>query len=62
LKWQSSAVESGSVLSLAGRECTLRSRTPLKVSGVKAKSEKVGDWYVIKFATQKGKRYKFAAK
>lgn len=62
LKWQSGAVKSGSILSIAGCECTLRSRTPLKIKGAKATTEKVGEWYLIKFATEKNKRYEFVAK
>lgn len=57
LQWRKDEVKRGSILSLTGNECTLRSRTPLKVKGVEAATEKVGDWYVIKFATEKGKRY-----
>jgi alpha-L-fucosidase 2 len=57
LKWQSGAVKSGSILSIAGGECTLRSRTPLKIKGAKATTKKVGEWYLIKFATIVGGRY-----
>lgn len=57
LKWQSGAVKSGSILSIAGCECTLRSRTPLKIKGAKATTKKVGEWYLIKFATIVGGRY-----
>ena len=62
LKWRKGEIERGSILSLAGSECTLRSRTPLKIKGVKATTEKVGDWYVVKFPTEKSKRYEFVVK
>lgn len=62
LQWRKGKVQRGSILSLAGSECTLRSRTPLKVNGAEVTSEKVGDWYVVKFSTEKGKRYEIVAK
>ena len=62
LQWRKGEVKRGSILSLAGSECILRSRTPLKVKGIEVAAEKIGDWYVIKFATEKNKRYEFVAK
>ena len=62
LQWRKGEVQKGSILSLAGCECTLRSRTPLKIKGIEVAAEKVGDWYVVKFPTEKGQRYEFAAK
>ena len=61
LKWQNGKVQKGSILSLAGGKCTLRSRTPFKVKGVNAELKKEGDWYVAEFATTKGKRYEVVA-
>lgn len=62
LRWRKGEVDRGSILSLAGSECILRSHTPLKIKGVKATTEKVGDWYVVKFPTEKSKRYEFVVK
>ena len=62
LRWRKGEIERGSILSLAGSECILRSHTPLKIKGVKATTEKVGDWYVVKFPTEKSKRYEIIAK
>ena len=62
LQWRKGEVQKGSILSLAGCECTLRSRTPLKIKGIEVAAEKVGDWYVVKFPTEKNKRYEFVAK
>lgn len=62
LRWRKGEIDRGSILSLAGSECILRSHTPLKIKGVKATTEKVGDWYVVKFPTEKSKRYEFVAK
>ena len=62
LQWRKGEVQKGSILSLAGCGCTLRSRTPLKIKGIEVAAEKVGDWYVVKFPTEKGQRYEFAAK
>ena len=56
------SVKRGSILSLAGSESILRSHTPLKIKGVKATIEKKGEWYVVKFPTEKSKRYEFVAK
>ena len=62
LRWRKGEVKRGSILSLAGSECTLRSRTPLKVKGVEATTEKKGEWYVVKFPTEKNRRYEIIAK
>ena len=62
LQWRKGEVKRGSILSLAGSECILRSRTPLKVKGIEVAAEKIGDWYIVKFATEKNKRYEFVAK
>lgn len=62
LKWKNSSVQSGSILSLAGKKCTLRSYMPLKVKGIKYSQKKVGEWYLTEFATTKGKRYHFSAR
>ena len=62
LKWRGGKIKNGSILSLAGGNCTLRSRTPLKLKGVKAHEARVGEWYTYEFATTKNKYYKFKAK
>ena len=62
LKWKKGKVQKGSILSLVGGKCTLRSHTPLKIKGVKAEQKRAGDWFVTEFATAKGTKYEFVAK
>lgn len=62
LKWQNGCVQKGSILSLAGEKCILRSHTPLKVKGVKSECKRADDWYIVEFATTKGKRYEISLK
>ena len=58
LKWRNGAVESGSILSLAGERCKVRSRTPISVNVAEYESRKEGDFYVVEFDTECGKKYK----
>ena len=62
LRWRKGEIDRASILSLAGSESILRSHTPLKIKGVKATTEKVGEWYVVKFPTEKDRRYEILAK
>ena len=62
LKWKNGRVLNGSILSLAGEKCTLRSHTPLKVKGAKCTQKRVGKWYITEFATSKGERYDIVTK
>ena len=62
MKWKKGKVQKGSILSLVGGKCTLRSHTPLKIKGVKAEQKRAGDWFVTEFATAKGTKYEFVAK
>lgn len=57
LEWSEGKVVKGEILSLAGQRCEVRSATPIVVKGVKASSKRVGEYYVIEFDTEKGKRY-----
>lgn len=62
LKWRDGKVQRGSITSLAGEKCTLRSHTPLKVKGAKYTEKQIGEWYITEFATERGTRYEITAK
>ena len=62
LQWLDGRVKRGSILSLAGGKCKLRSRTPLMIKGAKATQEQIGEWYVTEFDTTKGQRYKVTSR
>ena len=62
LQWHDGRVKRGSILSLAGGKCKLRSRTPLMIKGAKATQEQIGEWYVTEFDTTKGRRYKVTSR
>ncbi|MBO5875318.1 MAG: hypothetical protein J6Q20_02190 [Alistipes sp.] len=58
LKWQNGVIKSGCILSLAGQRCKVRSRTPITVDLAKYDSYKEGNFYIVEFDTECGKKYK----
>lgn len=58
LCWRDGAVVAGEIESLASQRCVVRSRTPIKVKGVRSVARRDGDLYVVEFATKAGGKYK----
>ncbi|HEY1194743.1 glycoside hydrolase family 95 protein [Flavobacterium sp.] len=56
LKWKNGILDSGSIKSLNGELCKLRSLTPISIKGVK--TSRSGIYYTAVFQTKKGKSYK----
>ena len=58
LSWDNSKLRAGSIKSLAGNMCTIRSAVPVKAEGVKSKTVKTEYGYVITFPTVQDKVYR----
>lgn len=62
MNWKDGRLESAEILSKAGRRCVLRTDRPVRVAGMKVKSEKqetpFGTYWLTAFDTGKGKTYK----
>lgn len=59
IAWMNKKIVQASITSLLGETVTLRSSTPLKITGASAKSIKTETGYVTTFQTKKGNVYKF---
>lgn len=57
LSWKQGKLQSGAVLSNAGKHCTLRTDCPIRVKGTSARSKKEGAYYITTFKTKQGKTY-----
>ena len=55
--WHDGRVVKGTLRSLVGETCTLRSAQPLSVKGAKVLVRRDGDYYLYTFATRAGARY-----
>lgn len=58
ITWVNKKITSGSIKSINGETCTLRSSTPLKIQGISTKSSKTEAGYLTTFQTKKGNVYK----
>jgi len=56
--WDNNKLRTGSIKSLAGSVCTIRSALPVKVEGVKSRAAKTAYGYVITFPTTQDKVYR----
>ncbi len=61
INWQNHQLSRATIKSLNGGLCKLRTAVPVKIVGVKAKSQKTSNGYVTSFGTQKGKVYQLTA-
>lgn len=61
MTWKAGRISSGKIISQNGQPCVLRTNTPVRITGVSAKSVKADKGYLIKFSTQKGKSYVITA-
>ena len=57
MTWQAGSLTTAVVRSTAGEPCTLRTKTPVKVKGARARSVREGDCYLTTFPTKKGESY-----
>jgi len=57
MNWDKGKLIAASVKSLAGEECIVQSKVPLKVTGLNSVGVKVADGYRVSFKTMKGKTY-----
>ena len=55
--WRDGRMVKGTLRSLVGETCTLRSAQPLSVKGAKVLVRRDGDYYLYTFATRAGARY-----
>ncbi|AYB35578.1 glycoside hydrolase family 95 protein [Chryseolinea soli] len=60
IEWDQNTLTNGEVRSLIGGPCTIRTKVPIKVQGLKSTSKHEGDYYITTFKTQKGKTYTFS--
>ena len=58
LSWTDTGLKTGSIKSLVGNQCTIRSSVPVNVDGISAKSVKTPFGYVTTFPTEQNKIYK----
>ena len=61
LRWENKAFVAGTLKSLNGAPCTLRTATPVSIKGVKAVTARSGNAYLTTFGTTKGKTYTVTA-
>lgn len=61
LRWRDSKIKRGRIRSLKGGKCTLRSRTPISISGADFNSYNEGDYYIIEFEAEPQTLYKITS-
>jgi alpha-L-fucosidase 2 len=61
ISWRNNKLVTASIKSLNGGMCKVRTAVPLKVAGMKTTSQKVGNYYLTSFQTQKQKVYQLSA-
>lgn len=61
MNWKNKQIVTASVLSVTGGLCKLRTATPLKITGVQAKSVKTANGYLTSFNTKKGVLYQITS-
>jgi alpha-L-fucosidase 2 len=59
--WKDNKLSKSTITAVVGGLCKIRSNTPLKVTGSKARAKNDGNTYVIAFQAQKGKTYEVLA-
>lgn len=57
LSWDKKVLKAGTITSLDGQRCTIRSHSPLVIKGVKATTKSSDKGYLTMFETTKGKTY-----
>jgi alpha-L-fucosidase 2 len=57
ISWKNKRLATASVLAVAGGKCIIRSREPIKITGMAVMSRKAANGYVTGFNTQKGMKY-----
>ncbi|MCD8287986.1 MAG: glycoside hydrolase family 95 protein [Porphyromonadaceae bacterium] len=61
LSWHDGRITKGTIRSLAGESCTIRSASPLTIKGAKISVRQEGDYFLYTFPTQAGHRYSLSA-
>ncbi|KGO86831.1 alpha-L-fucosidase [Flavobacterium rivuli WB 3.3-2 = DSM 21788] len=61
INWKSNKLATATLLSRNGGKCTVRSKTPFMIAGLKIKSQKSEIGYTLTFDSKKGKSYDITA-
>ncbi|MCA5003637.1 glycoside hydrolase family 95 protein [Sphingobacterium bovistauri] len=59
MKWENNKILSGKIKASSNSECKIRTDVPIKVKGVKSKTEKNGHYYLTTFISNAGRVYEF---
>lgn len=57
IKWQNGRLKKSTIKSNLGNKCVLRTNVPIKIEGTTSVQTKEGEYYLNKFATEKGSTY-----
>jgi alpha-L-fucosidase 2 len=57
IKWSNHVIEKAVIKSLNGGVCVLRTTVPVTITGLKTRSQKTANGYIISFKSEKGRLY-----